>query len=244
VGGSSVWESGIPGTKETTVASKSPRFFVVYEDEPADMGQVEYVLMANGCEWVEHCRASSSGDQFEAGKYDGLIVLGGGNFCHERELKWMREALDPRAGKAVLGICQGAQVLAVAAGGGWGPDRTGEPPLDHGVGPLAVRDRERIKDTILEGLENNQRMYQWHRCEYRKPGNAVDLVQSGNEFHPHSDAFLLADKRSYGLQFHPEKTSSDLLKLTNGTVSRERCRLVAAVGWTILDKWVRRVAGT
>ncbi len=214
----------------------SPRMLVVYEDEPADMGQIEYVLRHRRCTWVEYCRRHMTDVQFTPSEYAGLIVLGGGNIAHKREQSWIESAVE--AGCPVLGICQGAQVLAVSqTGGGWvaGPRR--KCGADRGLIPLR-RPPKVEAESVLGWVKDGQQMYQCHSWVYKRPVGADNLLDSGNQEFPHEDAFRLGDRRSYGLQFHPEATSSQLANWLDGRVGRAECLEIAEVGWKILDAWV------
>jgi GMP synthase-like glutamine amidotransferase len=213
------------------------RFFVVYEDGPSDMGQVECVLRHNHCAWDEYCRRRGGGS-FDPLAHRGIIILGGGNYSWRRETGWVEEARQ--ASRFVLGICQGAQALAVAAGGSCEPGLPGEVLIDHGITPLSLT-REGRADPIIGRLSGGQPMYQWHRWVYRVPTPpAIDLVRSVNEDCPHSDAFSLDDGRSYGLHFHPELSSTTIAEWTEGAVDRTGCLEIARFGWEILDAWVKR----
>jgi GMP synthase-like glutamine amidotransferase len=207
------------------------KLFVVYEDDPVDMGQIEYVLRCNNCEWDEHCRIGGAKAQFDARVHSGLILLGGeGEAPHEQQ--WIREA---RAnGKAILGICQGAQNLARAAGGEWQKVRP-----DEGLVPLSLT-AEGSRDSLLRHLVGKPQMCQWHSWSCTLPSCAINLAESSSSGVRHSDAFRL-DERTYGLQFHPEIPSTKIPDWVKSASKpgRIECLQVARVGWAILDTWVK-----
>ncbi|WP_328914887.1 MULTISPECIES: type 1 glutamine amidotransferase [unclassified Streptomyces] len=151
---------------------------------------------------VEVCRVGA-GDPLPP-DLDGvtaLVVMGGPMSAHSddgfptrhAELALLRAALA--TGVPVLGICLGAQLLAVAAGGaavagsglqvGWGPVR---------LGPAAE------KDPLFAGLPEELRVLHWHGDTMRLPEGTALLASC--ERYP-VQAFR-AGERAWGLQFHLE----------------------------------------
>lgn len=141
--------------------------------------------------------------------YDFLIVMGGPMNIYEHdahpwlieEKQFLREAIA--AGKPVLGICLGAQLLADVLGGkvtrnrekeiGWWPVQ-----FTTRVGPLAE-------------FPENLTVFHWHGDTFSIPPGAVPLATSeGCE----NQAFLKGD-RLVGLQFHIEVGKVEALDLTS-----------------------------
>ena len=133
--------------------------------------------------------------------YSALVVLGGPmraddvdrfpNLAVEADL--IREALT--RGMSVLGICLGAQLLAIALGGG--------------VSPLAEReigwyDVELTPagraDPVLSAFADSQPVFQWHEDAIRLPETATLLATSAA---CPVQAFRYGEQ-AYGLQFHLE----------------------------------------
>jgi GMP synthase-like glutamine amidotransferase len=131
---------------------------------------------------------------------DTLILLGGSMSTNDnlsflnREIECVRAAVQ--AGKPVLGICLGAQLIAKALGAkvypngkkeiGWAPvtftDTAWNDPLFHGHGSEVI--------------------FHWHGETFDLPEGAELLASSADCRH---QAFRLGD-RIYGLQFHLEVT--------------------------------------
>ncbi|KKH45460.1 type 1 glutamine amidotransferase [Methanosarcina sp. 1.H.A.2.2] len=134
--------------------------------------------------------------------FDLLIIMGGpmGIYDYE-ENPWLRDekafikqAIE--AGKPVLGICLGAQLLADVLGArvyenghremGWFPVK-------------AVR-TEGNKPEFLEGLPEEITVFNWHSRTFDLPAGAVHLFRSEG---CKNQGFIYND-RAVALQFHPE----------------------------------------
>ena len=141
---------------------------------------------------------------------DLLVIMGGPmNIYEEETFPWLvgekifiREVVD--AGKPVLGICLGAQLLADVLGGrvypgkykeiGWFPvNLTGE-GRQSGIGAFFP------KDTAV---------FQWHGDTFSIPPGAVQLIESDGC----SNQAFLYDERVLGLQFHLESTPDSIRAL-------------------------------
>lgn len=140
-------------------------------------------------------------------EHDGLIVLGGAMGATDDEgAPWLpatrallRQAVA--AGVPTLGICLGAQLLAVACGGEVG---RGEAGPELGACPVTVA---ADGDALLSGLQGTVRFVQWHFDAITvPPPGAVPLAVS-DMYAP--QAFRLGDV-AWGVQFHPEVTQTDL----------------------------------
>ena len=129
--------------------------------------------------------------------FDGLIVLGGEmNVDQEERYSWMgpekrliRTAID--AGKTVLGLCLGGQLIAEVLGGQVGRHphwEVGWQPVEF-TGPM-------INCKTLH-------MFQYHRYAFTTPPNAVQIATNQACAH---QAFMFGEK-VVGVQFHPEATA-------------------------------------
>lgn len=134
-------------------------------------------------------------------RYHGLIVLGGPMNCDQvarhrhlaTEVTAIQQAIV--AGKPVLGICLGSQLLARALGApvvrnpvkeiGW-----------YGVAPTA----EGRDDPLFQHFAGEERIFQWHGDTFDIPHGAVRLA--GSAACP-NQAFRYGES-TYGLQFHLE----------------------------------------
>ncbi|MQA93161.1 MAG: type 1 glutamine amidotransferase [Streptosporangiales bacterium] len=154
-------------------------------------------------------------------EHDGLIVLGGAMGATDDErAPWLpgarallRQAVA--AGVPTLGICLGAQLLAVACGGEVARGAAG-PEL--GACPVTVA---ADGDALLGGLSGTPRFVQWHFDVITvPPPGAVPLASSA--MYP-VQAFRLGDV-AWGVQFHPEVTQTDMATwaASDAVVMRER----------------------
>jgi len=156
---------------------------------------------------IEVCRPYA-GDPLP-GRLDhgGLMVLGGSmGACDDGEAPWLagvREMLAEATSsrRAVLGICLGGQMLAVACGGRVAPSRAGG---ELGLGKVELKEESRT-DRLFGGMTSPLEAAQWHEDEITElPAGAVLLASS-----PACavQAFRLGD-RAWGVQFHPEASSA------------------------------------
>ncbi|MFE0758024.1 type 1 glutamine amidotransferase [Inquilinus sp. NPDC058860] len=163
----------------------------------------EAIAEAGGAEDV---RFPDHGDAVpaDASGHDGLLVLGGGQFAGDdaahpylpAELAAIRAFAA--AGKPVLGICLGAQLLARALGGTVRRHHTPE------VGFTAIEATEAAaSDPLLCGLAPLPKLMHWHYDTFDLPPGATLLAT--NAVCP-NQAFS-AGPGVYGLQFHLEVTA-------------------------------------
>jgi GMP synthase-like glutamine amidotransferase len=134
--------------------------------------------------------------------FDGLVVMGGpmsaqidaGFPTRRSELELLAWALD--RGVPTLGVCLGAQLLALAAGGTVSRGSTGP---EIGWGPVELTD-EADEDTLLAGLPHRLDVLHWHGDTFELPTGGVHLAASSKY---RSQAFRCGP-RAWGLQFHLE----------------------------------------
>lgn len=135
------------------------------------------------------------------GRYDGLVVLGGPMSADETDrhahLAYERDAIRQAIGLKlpVLGICLGAQLMALSLGGQPLRGRTPEFGWSE-VGPTeAGRD-----DPLIGHFAGSEWIFQWHSDTFTLPPNCVHLARStGCEY----QAFRYGEN-AYGFQFHLE----------------------------------------
>ena len=131
----------------------------------------------------------------------GLVVMGGPMAAYELEahpylrgeLDLLRTALD--RGLPVLGVCLGAQLLAVAAGGSVMPGGVEE----IGLGEVGLTE-EGHRDPVLGGVGSPLPVLHWHSDTFRPPPGAPLLAESS----VYPAQALRVGRRAYGLQFHLE----------------------------------------
>lgn len=137
---------------------------------------------------------------------DLLIVLGGSQSVWEEDVHpWLRgekgfikQALE--AGKTVLGICLGAQLLAEVLGGQAYKQEFQE------IGWYEIRlTAEGRASFLFEGLPDFFTSYFWHGDHFSLPPDCARLAF--NEASP-NQAFVSEKYLAVGLQFHPERTAS------------------------------------
>lgn len=139
--------------------------------------------------------------------FDGLLVLGGPMNVYEedrfpwlkREKEFIREAVS--AGKILIGICLGAQLLSVALGGAVTPNEQRE----IGWGPVRLTPDGRTNH-LFQGFPDQFNPFHWHGDRFSIPEGAVHAAESeGCE----NQAFVFED-RVVGLQFHLETTEEGI----------------------------------
>lgn len=133
----------------------------------------------------------------------GLVVLGGPMGVYEQdryphlkdELRLIDSAL--RAGRPILGVCLGSQLLAAALGA-----RVGRGPRKE-IGWHPVRLSESASDDPLwTGMPHQFEALHWHGDVFDLPAGAVSLASSELTTH---QAFRYGTS-AYGLLFHLEMT--------------------------------------
>jgi GMP synthase-like glutamine amidotransferase len=133
----------------------------------------------------------------------GLVVMGGPMSVHD-DLPWLeaervllRAAVD--AGLPVLGVCLGAQQLALALGAQVEPG----PEPECGVGEVHLTTAA-LTDAVFGAAPTPLPCVHWHGDTFCLPEGAVRLA--GN--HAYENQAFRVGTRAYGLQFHVEVTAS------------------------------------
>ncbi|MAR07112.1 MAG: GMP synthase [Cyanobium sp. NAT70] len=124
----------------------------------------------------------------------------------ERELQWL--ATWHQRKKPVLGVCLGAQLLAVACGGSIEPLQTGNPPhplKEVGVGAIHWT-IDPSQEPMLSGLRRCQLVLHWHGDRIRLPASARLL---GSSLHCPEQVFRVGC-HAIGLQCHLEVSRQSL----------------------------------
>ena len=123
--------------------------------------------------------------------YGGADDVAGGPPWLEREIAWVRDAVD--AGVPVLGLCLGGQILAAALGA----DVTRSATPEIGWHPAWLTDFGR-EDPVLSVFEDHFVACQWHSYRFDVPAGGTCLALSA----ACPQAFRHGG--SVGVQFHPE----------------------------------------
>jgi len=134
---------------------------------------------------------------------DWLIVMGGPMGVYDEaiypwlseEKTFIKQAIE--AGKTVLGICLGSQLIAEVLGAKVYPNKQKE------IGWFDVALSERAKtDSLFAGFEDKFPVFHWHGDTFDLPEGSKHLISSEV---CKNQAFLYNDK-VLGLQFHFEVT--------------------------------------
>ncbi len=151
-------------------------------------------------------RRTFAGDRvaLDAAGYDGLVVMGGpmsacsdeGFASRQAEVALLRDAL----GRAlpVLGVCLGAQLLSLAAGGVVYPGADG-PEVGWSMVELLPTC---ARDALFAGFPDRLPVLHWHGDTFDLPPGAHGLAYSAR--YP-NQAFRVGEA-AWGLQFHLEVT--------------------------------------
>ncbi|MCL6544695.1 MAG: gamma-glutamyl-gamma-aminobutyrate hydrolase family protein [Bryobacteraceae bacterium] len=140
-------------------------------------------------------------DSVSVSDADGFIFMGGPMSANDglgyihAELSLIRQAVE--AGKPVLGICLGAQLIAKALGA-----RVYRNPVKE-IGWFPIWwTPQAASDPLLAGLEGPETVFHWHGETFDLPDGAVWLARSERCQH---QAFRVGEN-TYGFQFHLEVT--------------------------------------
>lgn len=165
------------------------------------LGQIGVALDEVGAN-VEFVRAQL-GDTLPATPdgYDGMVVLGGGqNALADDKSPWLPQlcqlmrAFDD-AGRSVLGVCLGSQLLARAYGG----ENIIGGAREFGWQEIELT-KEGMEDPVFAGLPPVFRSFQWHDDTFTLPQGSIHLARSARVA---NQAFRIG-RATYGFQFHFE----------------------------------------
>lgn len=144
--------------------------------------------------------------------FDWLIVMGGPMNIYEekdypwlaREKKFIREAID--AGKIVLGVCLGAQMIADVLGAKVTQNKVRE------IGWYEVgKTPEGKASPVFKALPDKFMAFHWHGDTFGIPGGARRLACSEA---CENQAFEANNGKVVGLQFHLESSDDSINRLT------------------------------
>lgn len=143
--------------------------------------------------------------------FEMLVVMGGPmGIYDEQEYPWLiQEKIFIKAtisaGKPVLGICLGAQLLADVLGARVTANREKE------IGWFPVTRTDAVPSGLTGVLPESQTVFHWHGDTFDLPADAVHLYSS---IGCHNQAFQYKD-RVLALQFHLETTPESAVSLIN-----------------------------
>lgn len=176
--------------------------------------------------------------------YEGIVILGGAmGALDDDEHPFLRAERDLIAaaiahGVPVLGMCLGAQIIALAAGG----DLLDGHGSEDGLGTVELTE-DGLADPIVGPAGATVPVFHWHEDTYTLPEGAV-LLASNDEYE--QQAFRLGPV-TYGFQFHLEMGPDELASLADhlpddADRDPERARDVAAVGRGVFERYFDAVA--
>ena len=177
------------------------RILVVQNFDGTGLGQLATAFEEAGAT-VDLVRMQDGADLPETpARHDAIVVLGGGqNALADDESPWlpslcalMRDFGD--AGRSVLGICLGSQLLARAYAG----ENIIGGASEFGWRSVDLTDEGR-DDPLFAGIEPSFPIFQWHDDTFILPRGATRLA--GN-IDVHNQAFRIG-RAVYGVQFHFE----------------------------------------
>jgi GMP synthase (glutamine-hydrolysing) len=186
--------------------SMAGRVLVVQHEPDTGAGFFDRWLAQAGLA-LDVCQPYAGDELAQVTAYDGAVVLGGAMGPAEDErcpwLPAVRELMADAVASSVplLGICLGAQLLALACGGAVrrgvrGPELG---VLDLDVHPAAA------DDALFAGLALPARVVQWHWDEISDlPAGATLLAGS----RAYANQVFRVGERAWGVQGHPEVTTA------------------------------------
>jgi GMP synthase (glutamine-hydrolysing) len=173
---------------------------VIQHEEQAGPGQLEGALAAHGLAktlWRADCDEELPTDPQV---YAGIVVLGGSMGARDvaayPHLGSVQQLIAAAAERhvPVLGLCLGAQIAAIALGGG----------VSRRSGGFCIgwhRTPQITDDVITAPLSRDTRLLHWHQDQLDPPPTAVELFAG-------LDGFKLGSVRA--VQAHPEATPAIL----------------------------------
>ncbi len=147
--------------------------------------------------------------------YDILIIMGGPMSVHDeqahpflrREKRFILEAIH--AGKRILGLCLGAQLIAAVLGANISKNN------DREIGWFQItRKKEAALSFLGDILPEKIEAFHWHGETFSLPPAAIPLFKS----EACADQAFIVNERVIGFQFHLETTASSAAQLI------ENCR--------------------
>ena len=141
---------------------------------------------------------------------DGLVIMGGPMSVNETlehpwmadEKRFIRNVIDQ--GKAVLGVCLGAQLIADVLGAKIYPNKYKE------IGWFPIKKVAAASDCgLVEFLPDQLEVFHWHGETFDLPDGAALLASSD----ACANQGFIYKKRVIGLQFHLETTPASLRAL-------------------------------
>jgi GMP synthase (glutamine-hydrolysing) len=182
------------------LAGTFQQVLIIVHQELSNPGRVGELLVERDCALDRRCPNLGDALPRDVSAYAAAIIFGGPQSANDdhlpgirAELDWLERTALP-AGRPLLGICLGAQMIARVLGARVGPHPDGLVEIGyHPVHPTGAG---------AAYFEGATMFYQWHRETFEIPAGAAHLA--------HNDAFeaqaFRYDGHVYGIEFHPEMT--------------------------------------
>lgn len=206
-------------------AKMAPRIAIIETMENTQLGLLLSALEEAHADitWIRAYRDGIG--EVSLDDFDALIVPGGWPSARDDDLydylptlvRLMRTFGD--AGKSVLGICLGAQVLARA----YGAENLLGVAREFSWTPLSVTNEGR-NDPLFAALQDGFTSFQWHVDTYTLPEGAVRLAETESV----KNQCFRVGRATYGMQFHFEASGDVVHEWTTG--NEERVNRIAP-GW-------------
>jgi GMP synthase (glutamine-hydrolysing) len=188
--------------RRNSVKDSSPSCLILQHVEPEGPYAIGDALAAAGVEG--DIRRVYVGESLPADVSDfaGVVVMGGPMAAHsdrgfpsrQAELDLLVDAIA--RGVPTIGVCLGAQLLALAGGGRVSPGASGP---EVGWAPIALTDQA-ADDPLLGTLPDELTVLHWHGDTFDPPPGSAHLASSSRY---RAQAFRIGP-RVWGLQFHLE----------------------------------------
>ncbi len=213
------------------------------------LGLISEALSSAGFEYV-YIDMGSSEAPASVASYDAVISMGGPMSANDelpflkQEMVCVREAVA--AGKPVLGICLGSQIIAKALGASVYRNACKE------IGWFPIRFTEAAAaDALFTGLTEPETVFHWHGETFDLPAGAEWLAWSDKT---RNQAFRYGSN-VYGLQFHLEVTpeivtdwihqpanSADVDERIAALNPQEGAGHLPQISKTVFGRWCKLVA--
>lgn len=170
------------------------RVLIVRNSETAPEGAFGAWLVDGGARVAIVSGEALPGREAEARAADLVVLLGSPRGVYETEVPWIAAQRGivrrlAEAGRPIIGICFGAQMLAAATGGD-------AAPIGGGRAFLGVFGNEEVAEPVWRGP-----FVRWHGDRITPPPGAEVLARDGGTVQVFREANRL------GVQFHPEATT-------------------------------------